>query len=93
MAMDSTGGYDGAVTVVLATGDTLSAEVNLYQARDGDGLVGAVHVPPQFESMFNDGDTVTLDTDSESGQFTVTGTVLIAGPKAGCFAQVGGDWT
>ena len=74
-------------------GDTLSAEVNLYRSRDGDGLVGAVHVPPQFESRFNDGDTVILNTGSESGQFTVTGTVLIAGPEVGCFAQVGGDWT
>jgi len=49
--------------------------------------------PPQFESRFNDGDTVILNTGLESGQFTVTGTLLIAGPKAGCFAQVGGDWT
>jgi hypothetical protein len=36
---------------------------------------------------------VILNTGSESGQFTVTGTVLIAGPEVGCFAQVGGDWT
>jgi len=93
MTMDSAGGYDGPADVVLATGDTLSAEVNLYRSRDGDGLVGAVHVPPQFESRFNDGDTVILNTGLESGQFTVTGTLLIAGPKAGCFAQVGGDWT
>jgi hypothetical protein len=92
MAMDTAGGY-GPVNVTLGTGDTFRADVNLYTARDGDHLAGAVHVAPQLEHKFNDGDTVTLDTGTASGQFTVTGTVLLAGPKAGCFVQVGGGWT
>jgi hypothetical protein len=92
--MDSAGGYDGPVDVVLGEGTALRADVNLYQARDGDGLVGAVHVPPQFEHMFADGDQVTLRTPGESGTFAVTGVVIVGGPKAACFVQVGseGGW-
>ena len=92
MGMDTAGGYDGQADVVLAEGTTLGAEVNLRQAPGGDGLVGAVCVPPQFEHKFADGDQVTVNTAAGSGEFTVTGTVLFAGPKAGCFAVVKGGW-
>jgi hypothetical protein len=90
MGMD---GYNGPADVTLATGDHVGAEVNLHQARDGEHLSGAINVPPQFEHKFNDGDTVTVSAGEESGEFKVTGTVLFAGPKAGCFAVVKGDWS
>jgi len=92
MGMDSSGGYDGPADVVLATGDHIAAQVNLL-GRDG-GLTGAVHAPPQMEHKFADGDQITLNTAGGSGTFQVTGVVLVGGPKAACFVQVGsqGVW-
>jgi hypothetical protein len=92
MGMDSAGGFDGAADVVLATGDHLAAQVNLL-GKDGDGVSGFVHLGPQLEHLFADHDKVTLNAGGETGQFTVTGSVLLGGGQhAGFHVQVAGDW-
>jgi hypothetical protein len=91
MGMDSAGGYDGAVQVTTANGTHLAAQATLHQARDGDGLVGFVHLAPQMEHLFADNDTVTVNVGQETGQFTVMGTILLGGQHAGCHVQVAGD--
>jgi hypothetical protein len=48
------------VDVVLSDATTFRASANVHTARDGDGLVGAVSIPRQFESKFGGGDEVTL---------------------------------
>lgn len=65
--------------------------MNLHQARDGHGLVGFVHLAPQMEHLFADHDTLTLNVGEETGQFTVTGTILPGGQHAGCYLQVAGE--
>jgi hypothetical protein len=61
--------------------------VNVYQALGG-GLTGALHLPPAMESRLHDGQQVVLTTGAESGTFTVDKTIIVAGPKAACIAQV-----
>jgi hypothetical protein len=48
-----------------------------------------VNVGPQHEHRFDDGDHITVHTASGSGQFQVTGTVLLAGQHAALFIQAG----
>jgi hypothetical protein len=86
-------GYDGPATVITQDGTVLGVEANLHPAHDGAGLAGSLHLAAAFESQFNDGDSLTLNTPHEAADFVVTGTVLLGGGQhaGGVFIQFQSD--